>query len=631
MVDQLPPPPEPIDVDPMLGQARVAIVGSQKASISYLQRTLLIGYNRAASLIEALERDGVVSPMNSSGLRDVLISTLQANASGEPAPQAPESAGADSPSPSSANGASAPHDNVVSLAEAVALRRAVEDGAASASSHPPSPKNSAVARESGDGGEPGASGETPSAGATGKPKKPEKTVDWGKFNTLAEHFALIYGTDTVWDGTQRMIMKIANMGHAHGSEMVRLWKGSERRRTVLPTDVKFDPTMTCDETRCVNLYDGLAMEPVEGDVSPMLDLVRYLVSRASDSADDCDAIMHWLLCWLAYPLQHPGAKMRTSVIMHGDEGAGKNFLFDTVVSIYGKYGALVGQDELEDKFNDWRSCKLFVVGDEVSSRAELVHNKNRLKALITSPTVQINPKNLPRREEANHINIVFLSNELQPLALDNSDRRYLVVYTPRAKEFEFYRALGEWRKNGGTEAFMAYLLSYPLDGFDPYSPAPFTEAKTNLITLNRKSPEQFWWEWANGELDLPYRSCSMGQVYRAYLKWCARTGDRYPFKREQFTPTVCRFSESQGRTARVKPMKLESDGAKKVERMFLVCDPDEAIAKVYDETGNPLTQGGWATDCVQTFEPDLRTYLGWSKDGKPPSPGGSSVGEGDGE
>jgi putative DNA primase/helicase len=491
----------------------------------------------------------------------------------------------------------------------------------------PLPEAGAMAPESGDGV---AAAPVVDSTAEGKPKRPEKTIDWGKFNVLAEHFALIYGTDTVWDGTQRMIMKIANMGHAHGSEMVRLWKGSDKRRTVLPSDVVFDPTETCPKG-AVNLYSGLAMEPKAGDVNLMLELVRYLVSRSSDNADEVDNIMHWLLCWLAYPLQNPGAKMRTSVIMHGDEGAGKNFLFDTVVSIYGKYGALVGQDELEDKFNDWRSCKLFVVGDEVSSRAELVHNKNRLKALITSPTVQINPKNLPRREEANHINIVFLSNELQPLALDNSDRRYLVIYTPRAREFEFYKALGEWRKNGGTEAFLAYLLTYPLDEFDPYSPAPFTEAKSNLIGLNRKSPEQFWFEWANEELDLPYHSCSMQQAYRAYLKWCVRTGERYPFKREQFTPTVCRFSEGQGKPARVKPMKLETAGAKKVERMFLTMDPDDAIARMRDEEGTPMTQGAWATESVEKFEPFLRTYLGWSKDGKPPSPGGSSVGEGEGE
>lgn len=511
-----------------------------------------------------------------------------------------------------APGATAPLDGTVVR---VAFGAARGQGAAVSSSvdssgvsppPPPTPPKSATARPSGDGGK---------AESEPKPapeKKREKTIDWGKFNYLVENFALIYGTDTVWDGGERLIMKISNMGHAHGADMVRMWKGSEKRRTVRITDVVFDPTETCDAEQCVNLFGGFAMEPVKGDVTPMLDLVRYLTSRASDDEQVCDNIMHWLLCWLAYPLQNRGAKLRTSVVMHGDEGAGKNFLFDTVVAIYGKYGALVGQDELEDKFNDWRSCKMFVVGDEVSSRAELVHNKNRLKALITSTTVQINPKNLPRREERNHINIVFLSNELQPLALDNSDRRYLVVYTPRAKDFNYYKKLGEWQKNGGTQAFYEYLLDYPLVDFDPFAPAPFTEAKSALIGLNRKSPEQFWWEWAEGELDLPYRTCSVDQAYKAYLKYCQRTGERYPFKRDQFTPTVIRFSEAQGKPARVKVMKVETAGNKKAERMFLVTEPPaEAM-------------GDWATESVHLFAEHLKVYLGWS----PRSPDGSDHGNG---
>lgn len=538
---------------------------------------------------------------------------------GEHAPQALDAASAASSSPSTEHGATAPLDNVVSLSEAAALRRAVEDGG-SPPAPPPPPQESAFARTSGDRGSP----ETEeSPGKAPRPKKPEKTIDWGRFNSLAENFVLIYGTDTVWDGTERMIMKIANMGHAHGSEMVRLWKGSERRRTVLPQDVVFDPTETCDPDRCVNLFHGLEMEPKEGDVGPMLDLVRYLTSRSCDEDQENDNVFHWLMCWLAYPLQHLGAKMRTSIVMHGDEGAGKNFLFDTVVEIYGKYGALVGQDELEDKFNDWRSCKLFVVGDEVSSRAELVHNKNRLKALITSPTVQINPKNLPRREEANHINIVFLSNELQPLALDNSDRRYLVVYTPRAKPVDYYKRLGEWKAAGGVQAFYHYLLNYPLDDFDPYSPAPFTEAKKALIGINRKSPEQFWWEWSSGELDLPYQTCSVAQAYKAYLKYCARTGERYPFKREQFTPTVVRFSEGQDRPVRIKQMKIaaEIDAPKKVERMFLVCEIPDEVQSGWARAANGeevQTQGQWASQCVQEFEEKLKSYLGWN----PRSPGG---------
>ena len=419
-------------------------------------------------------------------------------------------------------------------------------------------------------------------------------------------------------------MKISNMGHAHGADMVRMWKASEKRRTVRPEDVVFDPTMKADAEKQVNLFDGFAMEPKEGDVQPMMELIQYLVSRACSNADDTDEVFNWLMCWLAYPLQHPGAKLRTAVVMHGDEGAGKNFLFDIVVAIYGKYGALVGQDELEDKFNDWRSCKLFVVGDEVSSRAELVHNKNRLKALITSPTVQINPKGLPRREERNHMNIVFLSNELQPLALDNSDRRYLVVYTPRAKDFEFYRKLGEWRDNGGIEAFYHYLMTYPLDGFVPYAPAPMTEAKQALIGLNRKSPELFWQEWHDGELDLPYAACSGAQLYRAYEKWCQRSGDRYPFKQTQFTPTLLRFAEAQGYTARIKAMNVTLPGkAKKTERMFLIADPVLKV-NVDDDNDVRMTEGQWATSAVEEFGRALSKYIGYGS-GSSPSHGGADA------
>lgn len=465
----------------------------------------------------------------------------------------------------------------------------------------------ADAHESGAGGD--------GKGGGGGKGRGGKRVDWGKFNYLIEHFALIYGTDTVWDGRNRLIMKIANMAHAHGSDVVKLWKVSEQRRTIMPTDVVFDPSMPGDQDGRVNLFSGISMEPAEGDVTPFLELARFLTSRVSSDADECDQIMHWLLCWLAYPLQHPGTKLRNAVVIHGDEGAGKNFMFDCIIEIYGRYGALVGQDELEDKFNDWRSAKMFVVGDEVSSRAELVHNKNRLKALVTSLTVQINPKNLPRREERNFINIVFLSNELQPLALDNSDRRYCVIYTPRAREFEFYKRLKDWKAAGGVAALYHYLLHYPLDDFDPFAPAPMTQAKADLIDMNRKSPERFWRDWSSGELDLPYQSCSIAQAYQAYLAYARRTGERFPMQRNVFTRMVVRMAENEGRPVREKVMKVGAVGAKTCERMLLVTDPPE---------NRP--QGEWATECVSSFEEALKRYLGYgprSPDGSDPADGGA--------
>lgn len=58
--------------DPMYGKALEIVVSSQKASASYLQRRLKIGYNRAARLVEEMERRGIVGPANGSKPRDLI-------------------------------------------------------------------------------------------------------------------------------------------------------------------------------------------------------------------------------------------------------------------------------------------------------------------------------------------------------------------------------------------------------------------------------------------------------------------------------------------------------------------------------------------------------------------------------
>ncbi len=60
------------DEDPLMEKAIEIITAANKASASYLQRRLKIGYNRAARLVEALERQGIVGPQNGSKPREVL-------------------------------------------------------------------------------------------------------------------------------------------------------------------------------------------------------------------------------------------------------------------------------------------------------------------------------------------------------------------------------------------------------------------------------------------------------------------------------------------------------------------------------------------------------------------------------
>ena len=61
------------EADPLYDQAVEVVLKTRRPSISLVQRHLRIGYNRAARLIEQMERSGLVSPMGANGNREVIV------------------------------------------------------------------------------------------------------------------------------------------------------------------------------------------------------------------------------------------------------------------------------------------------------------------------------------------------------------------------------------------------------------------------------------------------------------------------------------------------------------------------------------------------------------------------------
>ena len=59
--------------DDIYTQAVNIVRTERKTSISYIQRCLRIGYNRAANIVETMEKNGILSPPNHSGKREVLL------------------------------------------------------------------------------------------------------------------------------------------------------------------------------------------------------------------------------------------------------------------------------------------------------------------------------------------------------------------------------------------------------------------------------------------------------------------------------------------------------------------------------------------------------------------------------
>lgn len=421
-----------------------------------------------------------------------------------------------------------------------------------------------------------------------KSKKEFNEGHWDAVAHLLEHFVLIYGDDNCWDGVNRILLKVNHLRLAYGSDAVKFWLNNPDRKMVNKEDVIFDPTLKADPSRTVNLFDGIKMVPKAGDCSMILELLYHLCG------DDADAVQ-WVTSWLAYPLQNPGAKMRTSIIMHGDEGSGKNLFFeDCVAKIYGKFGGVIGNAQIEAQFNEWASGKLFMVADEVVTRNELRQLKGKIKHMVTGGTIRINPKGLSERDEANHMNFVFLSNELQPLALDKTDRRYQVIWTPSKRDEDFYSDVAVQMENGGIAAFYDFLLKFPLCDFTEHTKPLMTEAKQNLISLGLSSTERFYREWSGGFLPLPFVCCSAMQLYMAFCRWSHLNGERFPATQTMFGRTINRVAFGEMASG---PVKYAIGEAVKQRTVYMVGD-------------QPLDKdrATWVADGSNVFEGYLRKY-----------------------
>ena len=60
------------EIDELYDEAKEIVLSEEKTSIIHLQRRLEVGYNRAAIILEQLEQNGVLTPPNSKGQRDII-------------------------------------------------------------------------------------------------------------------------------------------------------------------------------------------------------------------------------------------------------------------------------------------------------------------------------------------------------------------------------------------------------------------------------------------------------------------------------------------------------------------------------------------------------------------------------
>ena len=148
---------------------------------------------------------------------------------------------------------------------------------------------------------------------------------------------------------------------------------------------------------------------------------------------------------MAYVMQNPLKKTGVAlVITSKEQGTGKNVFADTLRILNGPCGRTINDlKSIAGEFNATLVGAHLIVANELvnfdwksrKSQAEA------LKTVITEDTVRINQKGIDAYDELNIANIIMLSNNENPIRVDQYDRRYCVMNTANKQDVQYYKAL----------------------------------------------------------------------------------------------------------------------------------------------------------------------------------------------
>jgi hypothetical protein len=199
--------------------------------------------------------------------------------------------------------------------------------------------------------------------------------------------------------------------------------------------------------------------------------------------NDSSAIEH-VLNFLAHLIQRPQERIAHALLITSEaKGIGKSTLGTIVRRLVGEQNSRVAQTkDLKGSFDGWLVGKLVVHVDEIYEAGNW-DLANKLKPLITEPTVSANIKYGPQLEIENYARFIMFSNHSAPLNIEDGDRRYFVFNSkaqPRSDEYyeALYRSIDTPSE---MNAIYSFLKRWDLSAFNYHRRPPMTEAKQQII------------------------------------------------------------------------------------------------------------------------------------------------------
>jgi len=332
---------------------------------------------------------------------------------------------------------------------------------------------------------------------------------------------------------------------------------------ITSTEMVFRPSGNCDKTQ-FNCWRGFIAKEVEINNEKAKLLIDefchyiYFILANKDKA-----VSEYILNWLAKIIQTPEERPETACVFFGEEGTGKNRLFEFYMKFVLGYHLCIslegGLMEATADFNSFLEGKLFVISNELQiAKDDFNASLNKFKARITEPTIMIHKKYIDKGPMNNFVNYILLSNNTYVIKIGENDRRYMIQEVSnemkgRTKSDFFKRFTKLFFNQESGNVIFSYLKQRDdLKQWSGSDNLPMTEAKKLLAELSLPNAVAFLksvidkenrvFKFKVGEMNddndeddddnddnVVYdvrKRIEANELYQKYVNWCSINGEK---------------------------------------------------------------------------------------------------------
>lgn len=187
-----------------------------------------------------------------------------------------------------------------------------------------------------------------------------------------------------------------------------------------------------------------------------------------------------VLDFMAHCYLHPEKKLKYALLIKGSENEGKSMFGMLMRYLLGASNwTTIGTDQLKEKHNGWAYEKLFCVVEEIKIPGrEAYEVLNKIKPMITNPTVSIRRMQKDATAEPNFCNIYLTTNFEDCLPLEEDNTRFCVLFTRFLRNEEVIEWHEQLLKDEGviyTRQLWDHIQQHPLQFADFFNKYKFSQ------------------------------------------------------------------------------------------------------------------------------------------------------------